>query len=167
MATWTEIPDDFGSGGKGLSPSGSHGTPTLKDLLQEVQDNIDLNTDITDNTTAIAALDDSIHAQIGEGNAEEISSSGALSVVVRTSRITVSGTKAYTLADGTIAGQRKTLFCVSAGSTPHGVVTPAHPKGYTSFEFATANGGVELEWDSTATAGWKIVCISGTVTVTP
>lgn len=28
------IPDDFGSGGKGLSPSGSHGTPSLRDSLR-------------------------------------------------------------------------------------------------------------------------------------
>src|SRR4051812_13380037 len=115
MATWTTIPDDFGTGGSGINPTGS--SPTLKDLFQEVQDNVDLNTDITTNTTAIA----NAQTQIGTGNCEEISTSATLSVVKRTSRLTVSGTKAYPLPDGTIAGQRKTLFCVTAGSTPHGV----------------------------------------------
>jgi len=116
MATWTTIPDDFGTGGSGINPTGTE--PTIKSLLQEVQDNIDLNTDITDNTAAIAE----VYEQIGTGDCEEVAASTTLSVVKRTSRITVSGTTAYVLPDGTQAGQRKTLFCVLAGSSPHGVV---------------------------------------------
>ena len=71
-----------------------------------------------------------IALQQGTGNPEEIAANAALSVIKRTSRLTVVGTKAYTLADGLIAGQRKTLFCLSASGTPVGVVTPAHASGF-------------------------------------
>jgi hypothetical protein len=93
------------------------------------------------------------------GNCEEISASGALAPDVRTTRLTVSGTKAYTLADGTRDGQRKTLYCVSAGSTPVGAVTLAHGvTGETVITFGASSAGsdVELEWDSSATK-WKVV----------
>lgn len=108
--------------------------------------------------------------QNGIGNADEVSASGPLSIVRRTSRLTVSGTKAYTLADGITPGQRKTLFCVSAGSTPVGVVTPAHLNGFTTITFGagSANASVELEWDaSLGTPAWKIVGVTtvGTLTI--
>lgn len=142
MATWTAIPTDFGSGGKGLSPSGSHGTPALYTLLAEIQ------------------------ALIPKVNPEEISASGALSVT-KTSRLTVSGSLALTLADGIVDGSRKRIFCVSAAATPHGVVTPAHGSGFTTIDFTTANGWVDLEFDtSLGTPAWKIVGIAGTVVVT-
>lgn len=32
------IPDDYGSGGKGISPSGSHGVPPLRDALRATLD---------------------------------------------------------------------------------------------------------------------------------
>jgi hypothetical protein len=103
---------------------------------------------------------------------EEIAASGALSIVVRTSRLTISGTKAYTLADGTRSGQRKTLFVVSVASTPSGVVTPAHASGFTTITFGagTGNSSVELEWDSSlGTPAWKVVGVTttagGTLTI--
>ncbi len=162
MATWTTIPDDFGTGGSGINPTGTE--PSIKTLLQEIQDNVDLNTDITDNTTAIAH----INSQIGTGNCEELSANGAVSVIKRTSRFTVSGTKAWTLADGVIAGQRKTLFCVSQAATPVGVITPAHGSSFTTVTFgvSSANASVELEWDaSLGTPAWKVVGVSGTSTI--
>lgn len=39
MPSALSIPDDFGSGGKGISPSGSHGTPSLRDVLRALLDN--------------------------------------------------------------------------------------------------------------------------------
>jgi len=106
-----------------------------------------------------------------EGGApEEIAANAALSLKARTSRLTISGTKAYTLADG-YGGQRKTLYAVSAGSTPVGVVTPAHASGFTTITFGASSAGasVELEFDDTlATPAWKVVgqnANGGTLTI--
>jgi hypothetical protein len=147
----TTIPTDFGSGGSGLTPNGSSLTPSLYTLLKEHKDHIDSN-----------------EALSGTGNCEEIASSGAVSITKRTTRFTVSGTKAWTLADGTVAGQRKTLYCVSQASTPVGVVTPAHASGFTTLTMGTssATASIELEWDSSlGTPAWKIVGAAGTITV--
>lgn len=89
--------------------------------------------------------------------------SGALSIVKRSSTLAVSGTVAYTLADGTRVGQRKTITADSAAASPHGVLTPAHGSGWTSADFTTARGSLELEWIS---AGWRIVFVGGTVAIT-
>jgi hypothetical protein len=89
--------------------------------------------------------------------------SGALSVVKRSSTLAVSGTVAYSLADGTRVGQRKTITADSAGATPHGVLTPAHGSGWTSADFTTARGSLELEW---VVGGWRIVFVGGTVAIT-
>lgn len=98
----------------------------------------------------------------GTAPAEQISASGALSIVKRSSILAVSGTKAYTLANGTRVGQRKSIFCRSAASTPVGVVTPATPNNFATLTFSTVNGGAELEWNG---ASWDLVGIGGTVTV--
>jgi hypothetical protein len=89
--------------------------------------------------------------------------SGAVSIVKRSSTLAVSGTVAYTLADGTRVGQRKTITADTAASTPHGVLTPAHGSGWTSADFTTARGSLELEWIA---AGWRIVFVGGTVAIT-
>lgn len=105
-----------------------------------------------------------------DSNPEEIAANATLSVLRRTSRLTISGTKAYALPDGVRPGQRKTLFVVSAGSTPSGVVTPTHASGFTTITFGagSANASVELEWDdSLGTPAWKVVGLItvGTVTI--
>jgi hypothetical protein len=89
--------------------------------------------------------------------------SGPISVTKRSTSLAVSGTVAYTLADGTRVGQRKTLTADSAAATPHGVVTPAHGYGWTSADFTTARGSLELEW---TVGGWRIVFVGGTVAIT-
>lgn len=89
--------------------------------------------------------------------------SGAISVVKRSSTLAVSGTVAYTLANGTRVGQRKSIHCDTAAATPHGVVTPATGSGWTSADFTTARGSLELEWIA---AGWRIVAVGGTVAIT-
>lgn len=89
--------------------------------------------------------------------------SGALSIVKRSSTLAVSGTVAYTLADGTRVGQRKSITADTAASTPHGVLTPAHGSGWTSADFTTARGSLELEW---LVGGWRIVFVGGTVAIT-
>lgn len=96
------------------------------------------------------------------GAGEQIAASGALAPFLPTSILAVSGTKAYTLADGQFPGQRKRIFCRSAASTPVGVVTPAHPSNFATLTFSTANGSAELEWNGT---GWDLILVGGTVTV--
>lgn len=93
-------------------------------------------------------------------NCEEISASGAFNPAIRTTRYTVGATLANTLGDGSFAGQRKTIYCVSVSGTPVGVVTPAHASGFTTITFGAASGkcSVELEWDSSlGTPAWKLV----------
>lgn len=106
----------------------------------------------------------------GTGNTEEIVANGALAVTRRTSRLAISGTMAFTLADGQVSGQRKTIFCKSAAATPVGVVTPAHASGFSTITFGAgaANASVELEWDdSLGTPAWKVVNVTtvGTLTI--
>lgn len=93
---------------------------------------------------------------------EQISASGALSTTIKTTILSVTGTKAYTLANGTFIGQRKTIFCRAVASTPVGVVTPATPHNFATLTFGTANTSAEVEWNGT---GWDLVGIAGSVTV--
>jgi len=104
---------------------------------------------------------------------EEVSTSVTLSAARRTTRLTVGGTLALPLPDGTFAGQRKTLFVASVSGTPAATVTPAHASGFTTILFGAASGksSVELEWDnSIGTPAWKLVGVivfaGATVTIT-
>jgi hypothetical protein len=109
-----------------------------------------------------------LQQMIGQGNPEELSASGAVSTVKGVTRFTVSGTKAWTLADGVTAGQMKRLYCVSQASTPNGVITPAHGSGFTTITFgaSSAQAFVDLVWDnSLGTPAWKLDGVSGTVTI--
>lgn len=146
------IPSTFGTGGSGLNPT-SHPTANLQNILTQL-------------TAAVAQLQN----QDGQGNPEEIAASGALSTGVLTSRVTISGTKAYTLIDGTTPGERKRIYIVAAASTPSGVLTPAHASGFTTITYGTgsATSWHDLEWDaSLGTPAWKITggFTAGTVTV--
>lgn len=86
---------------------------------------------------------------------EAISSSGALNPDIPTTLLTVSGTKAYTLAAGTTVGQKKYIECVSAASTPLGTVTLADADGSEPLThvFTAVGQRLELEW---RTGGWKV-----------
>lgn len=86
---------------------------------------------------------------------EAISAAGALDPDNYLTELTVSGTKAYTLANGTYVGQRKAIECVSAASTPLGTVTIATMSGSrtdVAYVFSTAGARLELEWTS---GGWR------------
>lgn len=146
------IPATFGTGGSGLNPT-SHPTVNLANILTQL-------------TVAVAQIEN----QDGQGNPEEVSASGALSTGTLTSRLTISATKAYTLADGTTPGERKRVYIVSAASTPSGVLTPAHASGFTTITYGagSATSWHDLEWDaSLGTPAWKITggFTAGTVTV--
>lgn len=86
---------------------------------------------------------------------EAISSAGALNPAIPLTELTVSGTVAYTLANGTYVGQKKAIECVAAASTPLGTVTIATMTGSrtnVAYVFSTATARLELEWTAT---GWR------------
>jgi hypothetical protein len=89
----------------------------------------------------------------------ETVTTGALSLFTRTSLISVTGTQAYTLANGLYEGQRKTLRVIVAASTPDGTLTPATFADGTSIDLDAVNECVELEYHDTG--GWRVVAIAG------
>ena len=101
----------------------------------------------------------------GAGSVEAIAAAGALSVNTELSTLAVTGTTAYTLANGLYIGQVKRFVVISGASTPVGTVTPATPSGLATITTLTAKGsGAELEW---AGAGaWYLKSVFGGATVT-
>ena len=86
---------------------------------------------------------------------ETISSSGALSPSIPVSFLDISGTKAYTLANGTYAGTIKYIFVKNAENTPAGTLTPVNTTGgWIVAEFIFPGQSVTLLWDG---AGWGII----------
>jgi hypothetical protein len=92
--------------------------------------------------------------------AEQLSANGPISVVKRSTMLAVSGTMAFTLAAGTIVGQRKTVAAKSAASTPNAVITPAAVNGYATVALTARGQFAEFEWNGTA---WDLVGATGTV----
>lgn len=99
---------------------------------------------------------------IGQGY-DAVSAAGALSTSVYLTELSVSGTKAYTLAAPSVAGQRKLIRCVSAASTPLGTVTISSPDTTTgfacasSFIFTDVGQAVELVATGASTPLWRAV----------
>jgi len=85
---------------------------------------------------------------------ETVSADGAISVYTRTTLLSVTGTRAYTLADGRYEGQRKTLRCILAATSPIGVVTPANFSDGATMTFNALEDTVELEWHKAT--GWVL-----------
>lgn len=86
---------------------------------------------------------------------EDVVADGALAVDKRTSRLDVTGTQAWSLADGTREGQVKVITCVAAASTPSGVVTPDSFADGTDITFDAVGESVVLQWISQD--GWKVI----------
>lgn len=96
---------------------------------------------------------------VSGGALETVSANGAISVVKQTTLLSVSGTKAYTLASGLYPGQRKWIQCSVAASIPSGVVTGVFldTDGTTSRTTATFDGVADqliLEWTG---AAWQVL----------
>lgn len=72
------------------------------------------------------------------------------------SYLAFTGTKAFTLPDGTFTGQTHEFECTSAGSTPIGTLTITTPAGTESAThiFAVAGQYAKFEWNGT---GWHMV----------
>ena len=92
---------------------------------------------------------------------DSVSAAGALSLNTYTTELTVSGTKAYTLAAPTYAGQRKLIRCVSAASSPLGTVTVSSPDDTTGFvcssAFTFTDVGQAIELQATSALKWRAV----------
>lgn len=78
--------------------------------------------------------------------------SGTISLSSFTTLLSVTGTVAFTLPNGTITGQRKRLECSVAASSPVGTVTVTTPgSGQAStWIFNTVQQAVEFRWDGSA-----------------
>lgn len=105
-------------------------------------------------TSTIAAL----RPALG-GGIDAVSANGACDVTKWITELTVSGTKAYTLAAPTVAGQRKRITCVSAASTPLGVLTITSPDDTAGFVCATVFTfdavGQAIELVATTALKWR------------
>jgi len=101
----------------------------------------------------ISALQDTIDKDTYGQSTETISAAGALSVTKKFSLCSVTGTTAYTLANGTSVGQTKVVICTAGASTPNATVTPASALGYTSVSAIGAVGDiVTFVWTGAAWA---------------
>lgn len=113
----------------------------------------------------------------GGDETEAVSASAALSLTTPISLLTVSGTKAYTLADGTYAGQEKIVKCVAASNTPLGTLTIATPETTTGLAvssthiFTAVGQELHLVWSGTkwgmkrsVRAGTQVLVIGTTLT---
>lgn len=82
--------------------------------------------------------------------------SGAVNPGVSLSLLSVTGTVAYTLADGTIVGQEISIECSVAATSPAGTLTINDVYGSepTTYVFNTVGQGIDLKWTAT---GWKLV----------
>lgn len=88
-----------------------------------------------------------------------ISAAGAIDPTFRFHTLAVTGTTAYTLANGTYPGQEVTVFVISGASIPVGTVTPASPTGYAT---VTALGAVgDLATFMWTGAGWVVTAANG------
>lgn len=101
---------------------------------------------------------DNLAVQIGK--TDDVSAAGALSLKTHESRLAISGTMAFTLADATTAGHRKRVSVESAASTPLGTLTIASPETTagmvcpSTFVFDTVGQAVDLVWSGTK---WRVV----------
>jgi len=98
------------------------------------------------------------HQAVGE--VEAVSASGAFATS-GTTEVTISGTKAYTLAAPEYARQLKRVVVVSAGSTPAGTLTVSSPDDTAGFvcpaTFFMDNKGQELIFEATSALKWRCI----------
>lgn len=82
----------------------------------------------------------------------DTATSGTLSLTTFTTYLSVTGTKAFTLPNGSTAGQRKRVVCTVAASTPAGTLTVTTPEDTaglvcaSTFFFDAVGQEVVFEW---------------------
>lgn len=105
-----------------------------------------------------ATTRDAVLADLG---VTDTATSGTISLTTRVTNISTTGAVAYTLPDGTVAGQKKTLVCTVAASIPVGTLTVTTPESATglvcpsTFVFNSVGQQIEFEWTGTK---WR--CLS-------
>ena len=92
--------------------------------------------------------------------AGETVTSGALSLYTELSYMSVTGTQAYTLADGLYVGQKKYCRCTVAASTPDGTLTPASVSGFATANFDATEEAYIFIWNG---AAWECAHVTGGV----
>jgi len=85
----------------------------------------------------------------------ETVTSGAVSLTTLVTYVSVTGTQAYTLADGLYQGQQKFIKCTVAASTPVGTLTPVTFADGTSVLFDAVDEWIHIAWDDVS--GWTLV----------
>jgi hypothetical protein len=98
-----------------------------------------------------------IDQHLGVRGAETVTS-GALSLYTEVSFISVTGTQAYSLADGLYTGQKKYCRCTVAASTPDGTLTPATPSGFATADFDATEEAYGFVWNG---AAWECFYVIG------
>ena len=110
---------------------------------------------------SVEALDELTHAialsEIARG-AEAVAGPGAIGVITGSSQLTIVGTDAMTMADGTLLGQRKSVVITVGTSTPIAVITPVSYADGTTATLTAEGASATFEWDGT---NWFTVSGSG------
>lgn len=96
-------------------------------------------------------------AVLSVGGDEVVAAAGAVSIYTAATYLEIDGTKAYTLADGFLGGQEKTIECTAVSGTPLGTLTIASPlSGEPAAHVFTAVGQcLVLRWDADAGV-WRV-----------
>lgn len=95
----------------------------------------------------------------GATSLEAVSAPGGCDPDVFLTRLSVDGTDAFTMADGTRPGQLKLIRCIAAANTPQGTLTPTTLNDGTTLYFDAVGEEVLLMWQ--ASGGWTILLING------
>lgn len=96
---------------------------------------------------------------VASSGTESLAAAGALDPAVAVSLVTLTGTEAVTLADGTFPGQTKYIY--SAATATGWVLTPATFLQGTTLTFTTIEAGATLVWSGTG--GWVMIGIESGV----
>lgn len=92
---------------------------------------------------------------------EDVSAPGALSLDYETTRLSVDGTDAFTLAAPRYAGQIKRVVCIAAANSPLGTLTVSSPDDTSGFTcpatFLFTDKGQTLVFEGTPALKWRCI----------
>lgn len=98
---------------------------------------------------------------VGQASGVEVVTAGALSLGTQITELSVTGTKAYTIAAPTSVGQTKVVRCTVAASIPAGTLTVSSPDDATGFvcpaTFFFDNVGQLLVLEATSALKWRCI----------
>lgn len=90
-----------------------------------------------------------------------VAAAGAIPVGAEVVLLNVTGTTAYTLANGKWVGQKITVVVIAAASSPAGTVTPATGVAGANVVSGLGVVGEFATWMWTGTAGWVVISSQG------